>query len=40
MLLSARKIMNRQGDMKVVHVSETIMEIFEVTGFTDILCIE
>lgn len=39
-LLSAQKTMNRQGEMKVVHVSETIMEIFEVTGFSDILTIE
>lgn len=39
-LLSAQKIMNRQGGMKVVHVNETIMEILEVTGFVDILTIE
>ena len=39
-LLSAQKIMNKQGEMKVVHVSETIMEIFEVTGFSEILTIE
>ena len=39
-LLSAQKIMNRQGEMKVTRVSETIMEIFEVTGFSDILTIE
>ena len=39
-LLSAQKIMNKQGEMKVVHVNETIMEIFEVTGFSDILTIE
>ena len=39
-LLSAQKIMNQQGEMKVVHANETIMEIFEVTGFTDILTIE
>ena len=39
-LLSAQKIMNKQGEMKVTHVSETIMEIFEVTGFSDILSIE
>jgi len=39
-LLSARKVMNRQGDMKLVHVNEIIMEILEVTGFTDILTIE
>ena len=39
-LLSAQKIMNKQGTMKVLHVNETIMEIFEVTGFSDILVIE
>ena len=39
-LLSAQKIMNKQGEMKVINVNETIMEIFEVTGFTDILTIE
>lgn len=39
-LLSAQKIMNKQGTMKVLHPDEIIMEIFEVTGFTDILTIE
>jgi len=39
-LLSAQKTMNKQGEMKVVHVGETIKEIFEVTGFSDILTIE
>ena len=39
-LLSAQKKMNAQGGMKVIHVGETIMEIFEVTGFSDILTIE
>ena len=39
-LLSAQKQMNKQGSMKVTGVSEIIMEIFEVTGFTDILTIE
>ena len=39
-LLSTQKIMNRQGTVKIVHVNETVMEIFEVTGFTDILTIE
>ena len=38
-LLSAQKVMNRQGNMRLVHVNETIMEIFEVTGFADILTI-
>ncbi len=39
-LLAAQKIMNRQGEMKLVHVNETIREIFEVTGFCDILNVE
>lgn len=39
-LLSAQKVMSRQGQMKLVRVNETVMEIFEVTGFTDILTIE
>ncbi len=39
-LLTAQKKMNQQGEMKVVNVGETIMEIFEVTGFSDILTIE
>ena len=39
-LLSAQKQMNLRGEMKVTGVSEIIMEIFDVTGFTDILTIE
>ena len=39
-LLSAQKIMNCKGVMKIRNVNETIMEIFEVTGFSDILTIE
>ena len=39
-LLSAQKVMNRQGEMTLSKVSETNMEIFEVTGFIDILNIE
>ena len=39
-LLSAQKLMSKQGGMKLVHVNETIMEIFEVTGFSDILTME
>ena len=39
-LLSAQKTMKKQGIMKVVHVNETVMEIFEVTGFSEILTIE
>ncbi len=39
-LLSAQKTMNKQGSMSLRHVGDVIMEIFEVTGFTDILTIE
>ena len=39
-LLSAQKAMNKQGGMKLKNVNETILEIFEVTGFSDILTIE
>ena len=39
-LLAAQKAMNKQGEMKLRNVGETIMEIFEVTGFSDILTIE
>ena len=39
-LLSAQKIMNKQGSMVVTGVNSTIMEIFEVTGFSDILTIQ
>ena len=39
-LLSAQKIMNGKGSMKVVHVNEMISEIFEVTGFSEILTVE
>ena len=39
-LLSAQKVMNKQGEMIIKNVNETINEIFEVTGFIDILTIE
>lgn len=39
-LLSAHKAMTKQGSMKLQHVSEIVMEVFEVTGFSDILNIE
>lgn len=39
-LLSAQKIMTRQGSMKIINANEMIMEVFEVTGFVDILTIE
>ncbi|MBQ3852786.1 MAG: STAS domain-containing protein [Lachnospiraceae bacterium] len=39
-LLSAQKIMNKQGSMTIRNANEEVMEIFEVTGFIDILNIE
>lgn len=36
-LLSTQKTMNKQGEMTVTGANETIMEIFDVTGFVDIL---
>ena len=38
-LLSTQKVMAKQGALKIIHVNDTIMEIFEVTGFTEILTI-
>ena len=39
-LLSAQRIMNGQGSMKVTNVRKEIMDIFEITGFNMILTIE
>ena len=39
-LLSAQKVMNKQGNMTIRNVNQDIMAIFEVTGFVDILNIE
>ena len=39
-ILAAQKTMNKQGKLVIRHVNETIMEVFEVTGFIDILTIE
>ena len=39
-LLGAQKTMHRQGSMKITNVNDMIMEVFEVTGFTDFLTIE
>ncbi len=39
-ILAAQKVMNKQGKMVIRHVNATIMEVFEVTGFVDILTIE
>ena len=40
LLLLAQKTMNEQGTMKVIHANSIILEIFEVTGFVDVLTIE
>ena len=39
-LLAMQKIMNKQGQMLLRNVNEAVMEVFEVTGFADILSIE
>ena len=39
-LLSAQKKMQKVGTMKVINVCESVMEVFEMTGFADILTIE
>ena len=39
-LLSAHKTMSKKGGMKITHVNEIVAEVFDVTGFADILTIE
>ena len=39
-ILKAQKTMNMQGSMKLKNVGDSIMEVFEITGFSDILTIE
>lgn len=39
-ILGAQKAMNKQGEMVVRNVNDTIAEIFDITGFSDILTIE
>ena len=39
-ILKMQKVMFRQGKMKLIGVNENVMEIFEITGFSDILNIE
>ena len=39
-LLAAQKVMNKQGAMVIRNVNETIADIFEVTGFSEILTVE
>ena len=38
-ILKAQKQMNRQGEMRVINVQSEVMEVFEMTGFSDILTI-
>ena len=33
-------VLHRQNSMKIIHVNDVVMEVFEITGFTDILTIE
>jgi anti-sigma B factor antagonist len=39
-LLSAQKRLNKQGSMKLVHVNDTVKEVFEITGFSEFLTVE
>lgn len=39
-ILKAQKIMNEKGSMKLKNVGESIMEVFEITGFSDFITIE
>ena len=39
-LLATHKVMSKRGGMKVTHVNELVAEVFDVTGFADILTIE
>ncbi len=39
-ILKAQKVMNKKGSMKLVHVNDSVMEVFDITGFADILTIE
>lgn len=39
-ILSAQKIMNKQGKMKIINANDNVMEVFDMTGFLDILDVE
>lgn len=39
-LLAAQKIMNVQGEMAVINVNDEIKEVFDITGFNDILTVK
>ena len=39
-ILKVQKVMFRQGEMKIINVNDTVMEVFEITGFSNILNIK
>lgn len=39
-VLKAQKLMNKNGKMKLVNVNDDVMDVFDITGFLDILTIE
>lgn len=39
-ILKAQKMMNTQGSMKIINVNDDVMEVFDITGFLDILNVE
>ena len=39
-ILKTQKEMSRKGGMRLIHVPETVMEVFDITGFVDFLTIE
>ena len=39
-LMSTQKIMNKQGEMRLINVNEDVMDIFDMTGLTDVFDIE
>ena len=39
-LLSAAKVMKKQGTMKIIHVTEPVMDVFTFTGMADVMDIE
>lgn len=39
-LLKTQKAMNQKGSLKLIHVPETVMEVFDITGFREFLTIE
>lgn len=39
-ILKAQKLMNKNGKMKLINVNDDVMDVFDITGFLDILTIE